>query len=157
MHEKIVIPLDGSGPGEAAIPYIEERLSKFSPEVKTEVILIRVLPAFLTRVDFKFGTVGQIAFTDDELVELKYKSTVYLEKRGESLQHKGITVIVETSVGDAAQEIVKRAEEIGADLIAMSTHGQGGISERALGRVTEKVLRLGGKIPVFVVKAEEIE
>jgi nucleotide-binding universal stress UspA family protein len=43
MYEKIVVPLDGSKVGEAALPYVEDIVSKLSPEVKTEVVLLQVL------------------------------------------------------------------------------------------------------------------
>ena len=45
MDEKIVVPLDGSKIGEAALPYVENLLSKLSPEVKVEVVLLQVLSA----------------------------------------------------------------------------------------------------------------
>ena len=56
------------------------------------------------------------------------------------------------SSGNAADEILKTAEQIDADLIAMSTHGRSGISRIALGSVTENVLR-SSKRPVLVVRA----
>ena len=43
MAAKILIPLDGSKIGEAALPYVEELLlSKLSPRVKLEFTLLRV-------------------------------------------------------------------------------------------------------------------
>ena len=57
-----------------------------------------------------------------------------------------------SKVGEAADEIVKAADEINADIIAMSTHGRSGLSRWAFGSVTDKVLR-GGNKPVLVVRA----
>jgi nucleotide-binding universal stress UspA family protein len=55
-------------------------------------------------------------------------------------------------VGQAAEEIIKAADEIQANIIAMSSHGRSGLSRWAFGSVTDRVLR-GGSQPVLVVKA----
>ena len=43
MYEKILVPLDGSKVGEAALEHVERIIAKMAPEVKTEVILFQVL------------------------------------------------------------------------------------------------------------------
>ena len=40
MYERILVPLDGSKVGEAALPYVEELVSKLLPAVKVEVTLL---------------------------------------------------------------------------------------------------------------------
>jgi len=42
MRERIIIPLDGSKVGESALPYVEDLMSKISPEVEKEIILLQV-------------------------------------------------------------------------------------------------------------------
>ena len=46
-----------------------------------------------------------------------------------------------TSVGDAAWEIVRYADESRSDLVVIGTHGRSGFDRFALGSVAEKVLR----------------
>jgi len=41
MYDRILVPLDGSKMGEAALPVIEELVSKLSPGHKVEVTLFR--------------------------------------------------------------------------------------------------------------------
>lgn len=53
--------------------------------------------------------------------------------------------------GDPAREIVETCREIGADMIALSTHGREGLSRWALGSVTEKVLR-AATVPMLIVR-----
>ena len=53
---------------------------------------------------------------------------------------------------NSAEEIIKAADEMDADFIAMSTHGRSGLSRLALGSVTERVLR-GGNRPILTVRA----
>jgi len=152
MDEKIVVPLDGSKVGEAALPYVEDLVSKLSPEVKAEVILLQVI------AQENVPAVGGIAeattpYVQKQLEEIKRKAMDYLNETGEALRNKGAMVTAKVAVGDAAEEIVKIAGEIDANLIAMSTHGRSGLSRWAFGSVTDKVLRRGGHIPIIMVRA----
>lgn len=52
--------------------------------------------------------------------------------------------------GDPAVEIVEYAEEHGADMIAVSTHGRSGFRHLVLGSVAEGVVRRS-RVPVIVV------
>ena len=151
MYERILIPLDGSKAGEAALPYIEELVSKLSPEVKVEVTLFQVVSS-LTYVVVAGGASAQIPYTEKEMKQIKKKAMDYLNKAGEGLRSKGAIVKTKVDIGDVADAIAKVADEIKADLVAMSTHGRSGISRWAFGSITDKVLRGGGK-PVLVVRA----
>ena len=152
MDEKIVVPLDGSKVGEAALPYVEDLVSKLSPEVKAEVILLQVISLV------SVATVGGYAevttpYVQKQMEDTEKKAMHYLNESGEALRSKGITVTAKVAIGDAADEIVKLAEEIDANLIAMSTHGRSGLSRWAFGSVTDKVLRREGRIPIIMVRA----
>ena len=152
MHEKIVVPLDGSKVGEAALPYVEDIVSKLSPEVKTEVVLVQVLaPASIPTVTGR--TPDATPYTEQELEKTEKKAMEYLNQTGEALKSKGVTVTAKVAVGDASEQIVKVAEEIDANLIAMSTHGRTGLSRWAFGSITDKVLRREGRIPVAMIRA----
>jgi len=58
---------------------------------------------------------------------------------------------VEVAMGQPADTIVRVAQERGADLIVMSTHGRTGLQHVLLGSVAEKVVRLA-PCPVLTVK-----
>lgn len=149
--EKILVPLDGSKVGEVALPYVEELVSKLAPDEKVEITLIQVISS-LTHYVIAGEASAQIPYTAQELEEIEKKAKDYLEKAAKSLRKKGTKVKVRISVGSAAEEIIKAADEMDADLIAMSTHGRSGISRWAFGSVTERVLR-GGNKPVLMVRA----
>jgi len=153
MYEKILVPLDGSKVGESVLPYVEDLVSKLSPEVKAEVTLFQSLsPAQPRTVSGR--EVPDVAYARKEMEDNQKKAMDYLNKAGEALRSKGVTVTAKVGVGDdAAEEIVKAAEEIKADLIAMSTHGRSGISRLAFGSVADKVLRRGTKVPILMVRA----
>ncbi|MDC0935603.1 universal stress protein [Pirellulales bacterium] len=55
------------------------------------------------------------------------------------------------SIGDPGHKIAEYAEEVGAEVIVMPSHGRTGIKRLFLGSVAERVLRLA-KCPVLVLK-----
>ena len=152
MYERILVPLDGSKIGEAALPYVEELVSKLSPGVKVEVTLFQVLAKQSYPVVGGEGVIPT-EYTEKQIEGSTQEAMNYLNKAGEALGSKGATVTAKVGIGSAPEEIVKAAEEINAGLIAMSTHGRSGFSRWAFGSVTDKVLRLGGKVPILMIKA----
>jgi nucleotide-binding universal stress UspA family protein len=152
VDEKIVIPLDGSKISEAALAYVDDLMSKLSPEVKVEVVLLQVLSAFTYPVTAG-KAIDQVPYTKEEMKQHKKKAIEYLNEVGEALRSKGATVTVKVAVGFPPEEIARTAEEINANLIAMSTHGRSGYSGWPFGSVTDKVLRRGGGIPITIVRA----
>ncbi len=151
MAAKILIPLDGSRIGEAALPYIEELMSKLSPRVKLEFILLQVV-SLLTHYVTAGELMAPVAYTEKEMEQLQQQARDYLNTVGESIRSKKISVKIRVRIGNAAEEIIKAADEINVDLIAMSTHGRHGISRWAFGSVTDKVLH-GSHKPILVVRA----
>lgn len=151
MYERIMVPLDGSKVGEAALPLVEELVAKLAPVNKVEVVLLQVVSS-LTHYVVAGEASARIPYTEKELEALKEKAQQYLEHAAEGLRQKGAAVSTIITVGDAAEEIGRVAEETKVDLVAMSTHGRSGITRWAFGSVTDKVLR-GGKLPVLMVRA----
>jgi nucleotide-binding universal stress UspA family protein len=153
MFEKVLVPLDGSKVGEAAIPVIEQLVDKLAPGLKVEVILIGVITVLRHWV-----VVGEasapVSYTEEEFKIIRERVANYLDKAGETLREKGLGVSTMVTMGNAAEEIIKAAEETKADLIAMSTHGRSGLRRLAFGSITDKVLR-HSPVPVLTVRAPE--
>ena len=151
MYERILVPLDGSKVGEAALPNIKELIGRFRPDVKVEVTLLQVVSSLTYYV--VAGEAGvPVPYTEVELAELKKRALDYLDHIGESLKGKGAVVKTMVGAGNAAEGIIKAAEEIKANLVAMSTHGRSGIKRWAFGSVTDKVLQ-AGVVPILIVRA----
>ena len=150
MYEKILIPLDGSTVGEAALPVIEDLVAKLTPVFKVEITLLQVVSS-LTHWVVAGEASAPVPYTERELEMIKQKATDYLDKAGEGLRRKGATVNTKVVIGAAAEEIIKAADETNATLIAMSTHGRSGFSRWAFGSITNKVLR-AGNVPILTVK-----
>lgn len=75
----------------------------------------------------------------------------------EERPHGGVTshpdILVEHRLreGDAAVEVLRVADDVGADLIVMATHGRTGLARVLMGSVAEAILR-ESRCPVLVVK-----
>lgn len=151
MYERILVALDGSKVGEAALPHVEELVTKMLPETNVEVTLLQVVSS-LSHYIVAGEASAQVPYTEQEVEQIKKRSADYLDQVGESLRTSGATVRVRVSVGRAAEEIIKTADAIKVDLIAMSTHGRSGISRWAFGSVTDRVLRSGDR-PILMVRA----
>ena len=153
MFERVLVPLDGSKVGEAALPVIDHLLEKRSAGSTVEVTLFSVIT--LLRHWVVVGEASApVSYTEEELTLIKDRILEYLDKTAEAISGRGVSVNKIVATGNASEEILKAAGEINADLIAMSTHGRSGLRRMAFGSITDKVLR-GASIPVLMVRAPE--
>lgn len=151
MPEKVLIPLDGSKVGESALHVIENFIKRLSLETKVEVTLLGVVTTLTHWAGVSEASV-LVSYTEEELQAIQKRIMGYLDRSSEALRSKGVAVTTRVNAGHAAEEILKVAKEINADMIAMSTHGRSGLSRLAFGSVTDKVLR-GAGMPVLTVRA----
>ena len=156
MDERILVPLDGSEVGEAILPKIEDLVLRTIPKNELEVILIQVI----SKINFNFLTedsYAQIPYSESEVQRLTNEAQEYLNKVAGIMKSKGFIVKTMVAFGRAAEEIVKAAHETNSNLIAMSTHNRISVLRWTLGSVTNDVIRLSEKIPVFAIKASNKE
>ena len=152
MYERILVPLDGSKVGEAALAEVESLAIKLAPCTQVEVTLLQVI----SDITFDFLTdneAAQLPYDQGDLQKIEQAARNYLEKAAARLQGKDIQVKVMVTEGHAAEEIVKAAISTNADLIAMSSHGRSGLKRWALGSITDKVLH---ESPVSVLTVRSI-
>ncbi len=153
MFERVLVPLDGSKVGESAIPVIEQLIEKCSPKVKVEITLLGVIT--LLRHWVVVGEASApVSYTEEELKLIRERVLNYLEKTSEPLKKQGIVINTIVTTGNAAEEILKAADELKVDLLAMSTHGRSGWRRLAFGSITDKILH-GASVPVLMVRAPE--
>ncbi|MFC1990151.1 universal stress protein [Chloroflexota bacterium] len=154
--ERTLLCLDGPWIGEAALSYIEDYISRLAPKLKVEIYLLQVITE-MTHYRVGDGTVTIVPYTEEETKQAANETRGYLNQAGEPLRKKGLTVVAKVSIGaDASKEIVKTAEEIGANLIVMFTNKRSWLSRLASGSVTDKVLRREENIPIMVVRTEHL-
>ncbi len=154
MSERILMPLDGSNLGEAAISYVDGLITKLAPEEQIEITLFHVITTVRHTLKVQGGAgMFSVPYNEEELAEMKNEAKDYLNKVSQGLRNNQVTIVCKISVSEnPADEIIKAEEEVNADLVAMSTHGRSGISRFAIGSVADKVLR-GGSVPVLMVRA----
>jgi nucleotide-binding universal stress UspA family protein len=76
-----------------------------------------------------------------------------LEHLVEEARQHGVEADFHTVFGTTHLEICKSAEDVGADLIVIGTHGRSGLSHVLLGSVAEKVVRKA-PCPVLTVRPQ---
>ncbi len=141
--KKIVCPTDFSEPACKAIKAAGEMAEQFS----AELILLHVVGP-VPVLETPTGLAGfDVAAYQQELSESAKAS---LKARIEKHVPQSVTARAIVVHGEAAHEIVSVAKEEGADLIVLSTHGEGGWRHRIFGSVPDKVLRLA-ECPVLMI------
>ncbi len=133
LIRRILVPLDGSKTGEAALCYAVALAKKMT----AEIVLIEVFEPVST-----VGATGiSYSIREDESVRKALMS--YLDSVAQPLKDDGLNVRSEVIFGDAANQIMKYAEHNGVDLIAVSSHGRTGAGRWVFGSVTDKILHAG--------------
>ena len=139
LLSRIVVPLDGSQIGEAALCYAVAIARKTG----AEIALIEVFE----QVKGVGASGARYRIPEDESVKRSLLS--YLEHVAQPVRAEGLEVSTAVLFGNAATNIVDYAEKNATDLIALSTHGRSGFGRWVFGNVTDKILHTGD-VPVLV-------
>ena len=142
MYRRALVPLDGSMIAEAIVPFILE----IAGPLDMEVALLRVVvPAPPLVIE------GSTHAVVEDVQKLRSDAEEYLAPVAAALRARGVHVTTHVRVGDAVGEILAGARESEADLIAMTTHGRGGLGRLLFGSIAEAVLRQA-EVPVFLMR-----
>jgi len=139
--QRILVPLDFSDCSSDALQYATLMAKQF----KAKVILLHV-------IDIKGLTGGFSLSVEERDHALEAVGGKLLSDAAASLEADGIGVAREVRKGVPPQEILKGAEEHGADLIVMGTAGRTGLERLVVGSVAERVVQMA-KCPVLTVHA----
>jgi len=141
----ILVPLDGSEFGEAALPYVEE----LAKTLNKEVVLLQVVTTEFRFVADMSG--GGVFLTGQDIKAWTSNAEAYLNKVAARLKEKGIASKYKVMVGTPADRVVECVQECDVDLVVMSTHGHSGIARWILGSVAQRVLE-GVETPLMLVR-----
>jgi nucleotide-binding universal stress UspA family protein len=171
MFEKTLICLDGSNLAEQVIPYI----SKSCQGVQTEMILIQIItsnitipplqsihvPPFIKKVEKEPAPVSDIGSStnlepevDAQLSEItreEFEAKRYLEEVAEPLRKSGMSIKTLALQGAVVRILLSYAVKNKVSLIALTTHGKGGLKRGLLGTVAQAILK-DSNVPVMVIK-----
>jgi nucleotide-binding universal stress UspA family protein len=135
--ENILIPLDGSKLAEQVL----EPAAELAQLMEARLSLLRV-------VEFRSssGDRGAAGLPD------RSEQERYLERVAARLREQGLQVRTRVVVArHAAEAILEEARVHGADLIALATHGRGGLKRLLLGSVADRLIR-GAALPIIVYR-----
>ncbi len=142
--KRILVPLDGSPLAEAIL----EDAVRFGSD-EAEYLLVSVVVPPVPLLDMV--PVTGMPDTSALVPGLMKAAEVYLDRIAERLRSEGRRVSAHPVLANRVHEgLLEQANLLGADLIAIATHGTGGIKRFAIGSVTEKIVR-GTPCPVLVL------
>ena len=141
----ILVPTDFSPQAEQALDYACELAAKLGATVN--LVSVVGIPALGVP---ELGA-AMTASVIDDMVRDNQKG---LEALADARRGKAKIGQVLLRTGDARDVIPGVAEEIGADLIVMGTHGRRGLSRALLGSVAEYVVRIS-RVPVLTVRGKK--
>jgi nucleotide-binding universal stress UspA family protein len=142
MFKRVLVPLDGSGRAETAIP-VAARLARVSGGT---ILLARVVT-----IPVMYESYGGASVVG-EMVDTEVENAVdYLRGVKASEELAGIRVEISVLVGAPAQTLLSMATMFKADLVVMTSQGKTGVKRWLLGSVAQKIAR-HSSIPVLVLR-----
>jgi len=128
MIRQIVIPLDGSTLAEAVLPHASRLAKAFG----AEALVLRV-------VGTRLSDVGHYIDTFDWRLK-RVEAERYVERIAARLREEEVDARWEVAVGRASEQILGTARRVQANLIVLTTHGEGGRSEFHVSGTAAKVV-----------------
>ena len=148
MYNTILVPLDNSKRAEAILPHVEELALKY----KAKVIFVKVIDAPPVPIAYSRKSFEQHR---KDLELLKKRDGEYLADLQIVFREKGIDVETHLTQGTVVEEIIRTAERENADLIAVASHGRGGMSRQFYGSVSAALLQRIDR-PLLLVRSRKI-
>jgi nucleotide-binding universal stress UspA family protein len=139
MYKKILVALENGRADDTLVPHI----AALAHQLGSDLILVHVADGFVAR------NFDQLKLAESD--EMK-ADQVYLEGVAARLRRDGLPVTTKLARGNPPTEILKMADVLQCDLIAMTSHGHKLIGDIFLGSTIEKV-RHNTAIPILVVRA----
>jgi len=134
MYKTILVPLDGSKRAEAILPHVENLALSFN----AKVILFKVAePSLMLEYDEVIDMSTYLEKSDKQ----KKDTESYLVSLQEKFREKGIEAEILIGHGPVTKSIIDAAEQKNAGLVAMASHGQGGLLRTFYGSVAAGVLQ----------------
>jgi nucleotide-binding universal stress UspA family protein len=151
MFKTILVPLDGSKRAERILPYVEKLAQGFS----SKVVFLQVVEVnFVYTSPYSYYTDAGLEKAERE--KIKGEAESYLGGLQGEFREKGIQAAFSLVEGSVVRTIISVAEQEGADLIAMASHGRTGLARVFYGSVAAGVLQQVDR-PLLLIRAEDRE
>jgi nucleotide-binding universal stress UspA family protein len=138
----ILVPLDGSALAESVL----SAASELARATRARVTLARVVGPRISAGEM--SALSGAGYADTSAAE----AIRYLEETAAALRDEGLEVATLVATGQAPGHALARiVSQVEADLVAIATHGYGGITRTAIGSVADQLLR-SSSVPMLVVR-----
>ena len=148
MYHKILVPLDGSKRAEKILPHVEELALRY----KAKVIFMHV-------IEYKAVPTSEGAYinlTDKEFEQAKKQAATNLAGIQGEFREKNIESQSHVIYGSAVEGIINIAAQEGVDLIALASHGRGGLARVFYGSVAAGLLHRVDR-PLLIIRSRNTE
>jgi nucleotide-binding universal stress UspA family protein len=135
MYRRIVVALDGSELAERVLPHVEALADRFG----AQLILLRATPVAGVSVD---------ALDAD-----RREADRYLTDLSTRLTTQGLQVHYQRLEGSPTELVAEHARSQDADLVALTSHGHGGLRGAGFGHVAEAII-LTAPCSVLIVRSD---
>ena len=152
MYKRILVPLDGSKLAECALPHAESLATGCAAE---KIILVSVterVQGYRPIEDHGQPVIQRERLVPEAVGKLQKQAEKYLSRIAKGMEARGISVETDVLLGSPADEIIMYANEPGADIIVISSHGRSGVSRWAYGSVADRIFR-ASCVPVLMIRA----
>lgn len=145
MYQTILVPVDGSKRAEAILDHVESLVKSSDAKV------------IFLKVEEEGILLGRDEVIDIEKYHREYNTRIenskaYLNSLKNKFIDQGISAVTQIAHGPVVKAILNAAEETGTDLIAVATHGFGGLMRVSYGSVAAGVLQ-AADIPVLLIRS----
>jgi nucleotide-binding universal stress UspA family protein len=145
LPRRILVPVDFGEPSGIALDYALE----LAAALEADVVALHVYEIPMLSVPD-----APWVITGDVVESIENASKVALDRVVAHHRKAGVRMVPLLRSGDARSQIEAAAQEIGADLIVMGTHGRRGLTRALLGSVAEFITRTAS-VPVLTVRAPQ--
>lgn len=147
MYKRILVPLDGSRRAETVLRHVEE----LAHRCEAGVILVRVVDrvAPIGAAESAYAGLRQ-----RELEQATQEAHAYLMPVQGMLRAKGIDARIAVAYGRPVDAILQTAAESDVDLIAIASHGRGGLSRVFYGSVAAGLLQRASR-PLLLIPSRD--
>ena len=142
MAKRLLVPVDGSDPADAALEFTLEEY----PDADITALSV------IDPTDVGYGSIEAAPSTFEHLQESAEDRTEQVLEDAKALAaDHGVELTTETVIGMPSRAIVEWAENSDIDGIVIGSHGRQGVTRVLLGSVAESVVRRS-PVPVTVVR-----
>ena len=150
MYDTILVPLDGSKRAEAIINHVADLAKKF----KSKLILLTAIESrlFPGSGEMAASSMGEFTLLEKETINAE----AYLAHLKKELMQNDIQVEIRVITGSPVKVIQETAEQENADLIAIASHGRGGVARVFYGSVAVTILNQVDR-PLLLIRSRNIK